>query len=335
MSDDASSADKSRRKNRMTPIIMGSGMTAKRWILGGLLIAALAPTGAAEETVFRVAVRAADLRGEPTPAGPTLEHDPLEESQLLYGEPVRILEEGDGWARVEAVEQAEWSHHNRWEGYPGWLKKTDLLAEPNGWLPNSIVTAKETAVRNDPAPEARAKILLSIGSRLMESSSLEKGWRRVRLLDKSEGWVPENDLSPLPVRFANDSLLRRNLVRTARFFIGDPYRWGGRGARTGVDCSGLTGLVYQANGIVIPRDADEQFRKARPMSRDQLKPGDLVFLSDPKNPQKITHVMLYAGENRLIEGPGTGGKVREIEMESRLEEAAKTGRRASFGSYLP
>ena len=283
----------------------------------------------------RVAVPVADLRGERAPAGPTLEHDPMEESQLLYGEPVQAFEETEGWVRVEAVEQQEWSHHEQWEGYPGWIEKSSLLSPAKDWAPNLIVISKSATVRGEPAAHATEKLTLSIGSLLMELLSNERGWRRVRLLDGSSGWLVENEAAPFPVRFSNYPLLRQNLVRTARLFIGDPYYWGGRAARTGLDCSSLTGLAHQANGLRIPRDAQEQWMKARPLNRDQLKPGDLVFLSNPKDPRKITHVMLYAGDGRVIEGPGTGEKVREIEMEPRLKEAEKAGRKVFYGTYLP
>ena len=135
---------------------------------------------------------------------------------------------------------------------------------------------------------------------------------------------------------------RKAIIQTAREFIGTPYYWGGRSfydpkanppPHRGVDCSGLTGLAYQMNGVIIPRDAHEQWMKAREIRRDQLKTADLVFLSDPKDPKKITHVMLYAGDGRLIEGPGTGEKVREIPLEERLKETA--GRKVSYGTYLP
>ena len=294
----------------------------------------------------QVAVPVADLRKEPSEPGTSRDHDPLEESQLLYGEPVRVFEETDDWARVEAPEQQEWSHHQKWEGYPGWVRKTSLSFPPPESQPlafDLIVTAKLAQVYTEPAPGGREKLLLSIGSRLMDASAGgKKGWRRVRLLDKSYGWVAESQIASLPVRSSNYPVLRSEILRTARSFLGDPYYWGGRSAYSpgatapphrGVDCSGLTELAYQGNGITIPRDAHEQWMKAQEIRRDQLKTADLVFLSDPKDPRRITHVMLYAGDGRVVEGPGTGEKVREIPLEDRLKETG--GRKVFYGTYLP
>src|SRR3989338_7354701 len=68
-----------------------------------------------------------DLRAKPQTTARRNVHDPLEETQLLYGERVRLLTVKDGWAYVEAVEQPEFTHGRRWQGYPGWLPASSLL----------------------------------------------------------------------------------------------------------------------------------------------------------------------------------------------------------------
>ncbi len=290
----------------------------------------------AEEPKFpylaRVSAPVVNLRKEPVKAAHTFEHDPLEETQLLYGEPVKVLGESGEWVRVEAVEQQEWTHNKRWEGYPGWVEKTQLVLEPLNGSPNLLIISKEGAVRPEPRSNAPALLTLSICSRLTALSSNLVHWQRVRLLDGSIGWIEAEVVTQTPIQFPNYPLLRQKLVRAARLFLGDPYYWGGRSS-TAVDCSGLVGLAHQVNGIQIPRDAHEQRMKARPLNRDQLKAGDLVFLSEKEEPEKITHVMMYIGDGKVIEGPGTGQAVREIDLDERLKESA--GRRVSYGTFLP
>lgn len=320
-------------------------LTPRTRILPLLLILAAPASAPADELRLgsaRVNVSVADLRKEPQAPGPTLEHDPLEESQLLYADPVTVLEIQEEWARVAAPDQQEWTHNRRWEGYPGWVRVSDLAPEPAGWEPNVVVVSKWAQVRGSPAPDGPAGISLPLGTRLPGSEKAD-GWK-VRLLDGSEGWLAAGEAQDFMRWRATDedsTRARRQIVAAARLFLGDPYYWGGRSPHdpegpalphTAVDCSGLTGLAYQAADVWIPRDAHEQWMKARPIARENLQPGDLVFLADPENALKITHVMLYAGDGRIIEGPGTGTAVRELPLEERLKEAA--GRRAHYGSCL-
>lgn len=317
-------------------------LLAAAWLAGGA-------AGAAEETPrafslgrARVQAPVADLRKEPGPAGPTLEQDPLQESQLLYGDPVTVLEIQGGWARVAAPDQQEWTHNRRWEGYPGWVRVSNLTPEPAGWAPNLVVISKLAQIRSSPGPDAPVLLTLSMGTRLMGSQEAD-GWK-LRLLDGSEGSLAGTrawDFTRSRAADEDATHARAQIVAAARLFLGDPYYWGGRSAHdpaaaatphAATDCSGLTGLCHQAADVWIPRDAHEQWMKARPIRRENLQPADLVFLADPENALKITHVMLYAGEGKVIEGPGTGTVVREISLDERLKEAA--GRRVHYGSCL-
>ena len=323
--------------------------TMNRTILLSLLLILSGVGASAAENPpqrMRVAVPVADLRREPTPAGPTLEQDPLEESQLLYGDSVEVQETKEGWARVSTAGQMEWTHHHRWEGYPGWMEQENLIGDPGNWNPNLVVTAKLGRVLEKPGSNAPARLLLSIGTRLAGTPD-GNGWK-LQLLDGTAGWISGEEAAPLEklakIRLGDPAGWRARLIQTAQLFLRDPYYWGGRSApnpaaagvpHTALDCSGLVGLVYQANGMILPRDAHEQWMQAWPISPEKLRPGDLIFLHDPENPQKISHVMVYLHENgaKIIEAPGTGDSVRKLPLNERLKETK--GRRISFGTYLP
>ena len=62
----------------------------------------------------------------------------------------------------------------------------------------------------------------------------------------------------------NNSYISTNdsLADTAMKFINSPYIWGGR-IPSGIDCSGLTQLVYKIHGIPIPRDSWQQAEAGR------------------------------------------------------------------------
>ncbi len=102
--------------------------------------------------------------------------------------------------------------------------------------------------------------------------------------------------------------LRLELVRTANDFIGIPYKWGGASQYSGVDCSGLTKVVYRKNGLNLPRVASDQFRAGRPIDPQNLQKGDLIFF-DTKDTGSVSHVGIYIGDGKFIHAPSSGRNV--------------------------
>jgi cell wall-associated NlpC family hydrolase len=126
-----------------------------------------------------------------------------------------------------------------------------------------------------------------------------------------------------------DAYLRDELVKTTMRFIDTPYLWGGTSADTGFDCSGLTMTVYQLNGLNLPRNSQRQFETGYAVHRDNLLKGDLVFFSGNKW-GTVTHVGVYAGDNKFIHAPGRGKKIRTDSLSARYYNQRYVGAR----SYL-
>jgi cell wall-associated NlpC family hydrolase len=100
--------------------------------------------------------------------------------------------------------------------------------------------------------------------------------------------------------------LGEQAVSVARTYLGVPYRWGGTDPKTGLDCSGLTKLVYSQLGVDLPRVSRDQAKVGTKVdSLAQAKPGDLVFFDEP-----VDHVGIYVGDGKLLDAPKTGDKVR-------------------------
>lgn len=89
-----------------------------------------------------------------------------------------------------------------------------------------------------------------------------------------------------------------SLINYSYKFLGIPYVWGGT-TPNGFDCSGFTSYVFRAFGYSIGRTTYDQINAGTPVSRDQLKPGDLVFPNSG-------HVGIYIGNGQIIHSPQTG-----------------------------
>ena len=94
------------------------------------------------------------------------------------------------------------------------------------------------------------------------------------------------------------------IIHTAYSLLGTHYRWGGTSPVTGFDCSGFIQYIFHVHGIQLPRTASEQANVGKPVSLEQLKPGDLMFFVDTYANQlsnQVTHVALYIGNGNVIE----------------------------------
>lgn len=213
------------------------------------------------------------------------------ETQLLFNERAELLELAGEWARVRALEQTSLRADGRtMQPYEGWVRSADISFE----LP--VPPTASVAVKF--ARAGGEKHSLGIRLHAASGTSLPAPGLKAAVL------------RPLAGKFS-EARLRSGILKTARFFIGDKYYWGGRSACC-VDCSGLISLAFRAWGLDLPRNADDQYYVSRKIGRESLKPGDLLFSSDASEPSNITHVMIYSGRGRLVEATSDSNSVREI-----------------------
>lgn len=100
-------------------------------------------------------------------------------------------------------------------------------------------------------------------------------------------------------------------------FIGTPYVWGGTtpynySTRTGgFDCSGFVQYVYRQFGVNLPRTTYDQINSGVAVSRDNLRPGDLILFGTWSNPH---HIGIYYGKidgvDQFIHAPQTGDVIK-------------------------
>jgi cell wall-associated NlpC family hydrolase len=100
-----------------------------------------------------------------------------------------------------------------------------------------------------------------------------------------------------------------SLVEYAKKFLGTPYKWGGT-TPSGFDCSGFTQYVFKAFGINLPRVSYQQGNGGSAVSKNNLKPGDLVFWDNSSRNVGADHLGIYIGDGKYIHEPQPGESVK-------------------------
>jgi cell wall-associated NlpC family hydrolase len=179
------------------------------------------------------------------------------DTELLYGEPVSVLDRSHGWAWVKSGV----------DDYVGYVEEIALGA--SGAAPTHWVTALRTFVYSEPDMKRPAVKALSMGSRLAVTGEAET--RGTKYLLVEGGAVIAKHAAPVDVPVSGD------YVGVASRFLESPYLWGGRSG-FGLDCSGLVQLSMMMTGRHVLRDTDMQRASiGSEISRDELRRGDLVF----------------------------------------------------------
>jgi cell wall-associated NlpC family hydrolase len=94
----------------------------------------------------------------------------------------------------------------------------------------------------------------------------------------------------------------RTVINFAMAQIGKPYRWAAAGPWA-YDCSGLVMASYLRIGVHLPHQTGAMLSHGRRVSRSQLRPGDIVWLS-------ASHVGLYIGGGKVVVAPQPGERVK-------------------------
>jgi cell wall-associated NlpC family hydrolase len=202
-----------------------------------------------EGSLMQLTVPIATLHRAPAPDAP-------QETQVLFGETLRVFDLADGWAWVQ-LEQ---------DGYVGYIRHDFLSANIHN--PTHHVIAPSTLLYPKPSIKTHPAKYLPMNAQLSVTAIQDQF---VELA--TGGFVFASHVT---------SATKKNpdFVEVAKQFLHTPYLWGGKSSH-GIDCSGLVQTALQACGTKCPRDADMQESELGTALRindlDGLKRGDLVF----------------------------------------------------------
>ena len=298
-------------------LVNKGGLSYMAWPLKGSPLAATEPT----VDVWKKPQDIGKIGAKPKSDAKTLsgldDRDHL--TQLLYAEKAVLKRLRGDWVYIDAVEQRHFRKGRGWSGYSGWAPASGFVVRLPSRNPDAVLLAKQAVPRSSESPAPK---LLSIGTQLTMTAA-GPGRLSLRLLGGASASFSPRTAGPLDN--LDEKTRRRRIVESAKAFLGERYYWGGRSGvqfapDVGVDCSGLVELAYRTAGMGVPRNARDQNRASRPVRRDDLREGDLVFLTDSDRSSLITHVMIYAGGDGLLESRRAAGRALATTFKERFRQ---------------
>ena len=214
-------------------------------------------------------------------------------TQLLFGEYYKIIEKKREWLRIETA----------YDNYNCWISRNthfeidektfaELSKNSGMYCTADLVNIVQNKKNND-------IISVLLGSSL-------PNYRNTNFYFGDQKFIYEGDVSD-----GNNPNRRNAILQSAFLYLNAPYLWGGR-SPFGIDCSGLTQMVFKLCGIKLKRDASQQAEKGTSLSFiEESLPGDLAFFDNEEG--QIVHVGIILENFKIIHA---SGKVRIDKLDS-------------------
>jgi len=201
-------------------------------------------------------------------------------SQLLYGEPILLLDRDQGYCLLHGG-----------DGYAGWVREDCVR----------VVSADEFKRYT----AARQGVLLrdveSADRRVVQGATLPiaaAASNKLTLMQPEGGTF---DVNAGDVRVDDNSPAAAERISRALALLYRPYVFGGV-SPIGLDCSGLVRNVFAQTGLMMARDAAQQFLHGRLVAtrwhRDGIRPGDLLYFISKSG--KIFHVGIALSRTHFV-----------------------------------
>jgi gamma-D-glutamyl-L-lysine dipeptidyl-peptidase len=220
-------------------------------------------------------------------------------SQAIMGTPVRVLKEDDGWILIQTPD-----HYIAWTNNSSVQRMS--FPEINNWRNSDRLIYKDSygTVYKD---IMRTMIMSDLVAGAIVIKKSGKGdVSEVCLPDGRNGYVSNQNWMNFKQWKDTVSLISDKMIATGNQFLGFPYLWGGTSSKA-MDCSGFVKTVCFLNGVILERDASQQFMHGKEIDItsgwDKLQKGDLLFFGS-KQPFHVTHVGMYIGDSEVINSSG-------------------------------
>lgn len=167
------------------------------------------------------------------------------------------------------------------------------------------------AVQKKPLDDLKAKLAVQDADLTQKKNTIQAQLdqlQKLRLAAYGSSGQASGNLRPVacPMEYYGDK--GSQAAKKACSLIGKPYIWGAAGP-TGYDCSGLTLVAWASVGIKLGHYTGWQWNEGTPVSRANIRPGDLVFWFGD-----LHHMGIYVGGGWAVHAPHTGDYVRMVQL---------------------
>ncbi|MEY3051541.1 MAG: hypothetical protein RLY31_1326 [Bacteroidota bacterium] len=111
------------------------------------------------------------------------------------------------------------------------------------------------------------------------------------------------------LKLVNEIFVRQDVTTHAKEYLGLKYRKAGNSPSTGFDCSGFICFLLREYDYRLPRTSAVQEKEGLEISREEARPGDLVFFRHSKA-GRVFHVAMVVdnqdGDLHIIHSTSRG-----------------------------
>ncbi|MEI7983459.1 MAG: C40 family peptidase [Bacteroidota bacterium] len=92
---------------------------------------------------------------------------------------------------------------------------------------------------------------------------------------------------------------RKELLTTAKEYLGTPYRRGSMDPKKGFDCSGFVCFVFKKFNVTLPRSSGEYKNLRRALKPEEFQIGDILVFYGYKDKSHIGHLGIICEANGM------------------------------------